>query len=170
MAARRLGTSIAFFAVSLAGAALAQDYPAAQPIKLLVGLSCWCGGLDISCRHWAQRLGSRIGQQVVVENRPGAAGEIAVKQAIQSKPDGYTLVCLSGSNTISSSKPAAPFDIRSDVSPVIQMNKFTFVLYVNPKARRGRLPSSSPIRRPIPASSTMAPWAPGPRRTSRSST
>ena len=131
MMARCFGTSIALFALSLTGAALAQDYPA-QPIKLLVGFSPG-GGLDISCRHWAQRLGSRIGQQVVVENRPGAAGEIAVKQAIQSKPDGYTLVCLSGSNTISSSKPAAPFDIRSDVSPVIQMNKFTFVLYVNPK-------------------------------------
>jgi tripartite-type tricarboxylate transporter receptor subunit TctC len=114
-----------------AGGAAAQDYPNA-PIKLLVGFSPG-GGLDISCRHWASRASTRLGQQMVVENRPGAAGEIAVKAASQAKPDGYTLVCLSGSNTISSSKPSPPFDVRTDVSPVIQMNKFTFVLYVNPK-------------------------------------
>jgi len=124
------------FAALVAGAlvvvaALADDYPS-QPIKLIVGFSPG-GGLDISCRHWAQRLGARLGQPVVVENRPGASGEIAVKQAIGARPDGYTLVCLSGSNTISSAKPAPPFDIRSDVAPVIQMTHFTFVLYVNPK-------------------------------------
>jgi tripartite-type tricarboxylate transporter receptor subunit TctC len=69
---------------------------------------------------------------VVVENRPGASGELAVRQAMASKPDGYTLVCLSGSNTISSSKPNPPFDILNDVVPVIQMTRFTFPLYVNP--------------------------------------
>ena len=112
------------------GASAAEEYPV-RPIHLLVGFSPG-GGLDISCRHWAQRLSARLGQAVVVENRPGASGELAVKQAIASKPDGYTLVCLSGSNTISASKPNPPFDIRSDVDPVIQMTRFTFVLYVNP--------------------------------------
>jgi tripartite-type tricarboxylate transporter receptor subunit TctC len=111
------------------GAAAADDYPS-RPIHLLVGFSAG-GGLDISCRHWAQRLSTRLGQPVVVENRPGASGELAVKQAIGAKPDGYTLVCLSGSNTISSSKPNPPFDILHDVVPVIQMTRFTFVLYVN---------------------------------------
>ena len=121
----------AALALVVATGASAQGYPS-QPIKLIVGFSPG-GGLDISCRHWAQRLGTRLGQPVVVENRPGASGEIAVKQAIAAKPDGYTLVCLSGSNTISSAKPEPPFDIRSDVAPVIQMTHFTFVLYVNPK-------------------------------------
>lgn len=110
--------------------AVADDYPS-HPIRLLVGFAPG-GGLDISCRHWAQRLSGRLGQPVVVENRPGASGELSVKQAMSSKPDGYTLVCLSGSNTISSSRPNRPFDIRSDVDPVIQMTRFTFVLYVNP--------------------------------------
>ena len=108
----------------------AEDYPV-RPIHLLVGFSPG-GGLDISCRHWAERLTTRLGQPVVVENRPGASGELAVKLAIAAKPDGYTLVCLSGSNTISASKPAPPFDIRTDVEPVIQMTRFTFVLYVTP--------------------------------------
>jgi tripartite-type tricarboxylate transporter receptor subunit TctC len=122
-----------FVAVALTivpAAASADEYPT-RPIKLLVGFSAG-GGLDISCRHWAQRLSARIGQQVIVENRPGASGELAVKQAMTSSPDGYTLVCMSGSNTISSSKPNSPFDILKDVAPVIQMTRFTFVLYVNP--------------------------------------
>jgi len=111
-------------------ATAADEYPA-RPIHLLVGFSPG-GGLDISCRHWAQRLSARVGQPVIVENRPGASGELSVKQAMASKPDGYTLVCLSGSNTISASKPNPPFDIRTDLDPVIQMTRFTFVLYVNP--------------------------------------
>ncbi len=121
---------VAFALSIVSGAAAGDEYPT-HPIRLLVGFSAG-GGLDISCRHWAQRLSARIGQQVIVENRPGASGELAVKQAMASKPDGYTLVCLSGSNTISSSKPNPPFDILNDVAPVIQMTRFTFVLYVNP--------------------------------------
>ena len=121
--------ALAALAIAFASAA-ADEYPS-HPIRLLVGFSAG-GGLDISCRHWAQRLSARIGQPVIVENRPGASGELAVKQAMMSKPDGYTLVCLSGSNTISSSKPNPPFDIRNDVTPVIQMTRFTFALYVNP--------------------------------------
>ena len=122
---------VAMALVFVAGAATAADDYPNRPIKLLVGFSAG-GGLDISCRHWAQRLTARMGQPVVVENRPGASGELAVKQAMASKPDGYTLVCLSNSNTISSSKPNPPFDVRTDVIPVIQMTRFTYVLYVNP--------------------------------------
>jgi tripartite-type tricarboxylate transporter receptor subunit TctC len=55
---------LAFFCASAA----ADEYPT-HPIKLLVGFSAG-GGLDISCRHWAQRLSARIGQPVIVENRP----------------------------------------------------------------------------------------------------
>src|SRR5262249_14705589 len=120
--------------IAVSGAS-AQDFPA-RPIKLLVGFSAG-GGLDISCRYWAQRLSARTGQPVVVEDRPGdtalaAWGEPAAKRARPPAPDGYPLVSLPGSNTISSSKPTPPFDIRTDVTPVIQMTRFTFVLYVNP--------------------------------------
>ena len=127
---RWLARATILLAFACASATAADEYPS-HPIKLLVGFSAG-GGLDISCRHWAQRLSARIGAPVIVENRPGASGELAVKQAMASKPDGYTLVCLSSSNTISSSKPNPPFDIRSDVIPVIQMTRFTFAIYVNP--------------------------------------
>jgi tripartite-type tricarboxylate transporter receptor subunit TctC len=141
--------SLALLSAHACTSASAADYPTAA-IKLLVGFSAG-GGLDISCRHWAQRLSTHLGQPVVVENRPGASGELSVKQAMASKPDGHTLVCLSGSNTISSSKPERPFDIRSDVAPVIQMTHFTFVLYVNPTRRwalaRRRISHSSSSNR-----------------------
>src|SRR5262249_42486559 len=109
IASAALGGLIGFAALAPSHAAT-PGYPTG-PIKLLVGFSPG-GGLDISCRHWAQRLSARIGQPVVVENRPGASGELSIRVAMASKPDGYTLVCLSGSNTISSSKPDRPFDIR----------------------------------------------------------
>lgn len=65
------------------------------------------------------------------ENRPGAASELAVRLLIASPADGYTMLCASASAGILSSKPNPPFDIRTDVAPVIQMTQFTFVLYVN---------------------------------------
>ena len=168
--ARRRGRSVARLALALAivaGIAAADEYPT-HPIRLLVGFPAG-GGLDISCRHWAQRLSTRMGQQVVVENRPGASGELAVRQAMASKPDGYTLVCLSGSNTISSSKPNPPFDILNDVVPVIQMTRFTFALYVNPSLPVKSLRSSSRMRRPSPGNSIMARSGRAPRHTSPSS-
>jgi hypothetical protein len=70
----RHGRSVARLALALAivaGIAAADEYPT-HPIRLLVGFSAG-GGLDISCRHWAQRLSTRMGQQVVVENGPRPA-------------------------------------------------------------------------------------------------
>jgi len=119
-------------AIAIAAALLAPaaDYPS-RPIRFLVGFPAG-GGLDISCRHWGQKLTARTGQQVIVDNRPGAASEIAVRMAIAAPADGYTLLCVSPSATILSSKPKPPFDMRSDLTPVIQMTQFTFVFYVNP--------------------------------------
>lgn len=112
-----------------AGAASAADYPS-KPIRFLVGFSPG-GGLDISCRYWAQKLIALTAQQVIVENRPGAASELAVRLLMASTADGYTMLCASASAGILSSKPNPPFDIRTDVAPVIQMTQFTFVLYVS---------------------------------------
>jgi len=94
----------------LVGVSQAQ-YPS-RPIRVLIPQPPG-GANDTVARVIAPQLGERLGQPIVVENRPGASGELAVKQAMASKPDGYTLVCLSGSNTISSSKPSPLFDIRS---------------------------------------------------------
>src|SRR3954467_2461738 len=81
--------------VVLAGAAQAQGYPS-QPIRLIVP---WPpgGGVDTSARIVAQPLGARLGQNIVIENRPGAAGNIGTEAASKAKPDGYTLLMGSSS-------------------------------------------------------------------------
>ncbi len=124
-----LQAAIAAALFATVGAASAADYPS-RPMRFVVGFAAG-GGLDISCRFWGQKLTARTGQQVIIENRPGAASELAVKLAMASTADGYTLLCASASATILSSKPNPPFDMRTDVVPVIQMTQFTFVLYVN---------------------------------------
>jgi tripartite-type tricarboxylate transporter receptor subunit TctC len=127
----RLRIAITVAMLAAAGAASAADYPS-RPLRFVVGFPAG-GGLDISCRFWGQKLTARTGQQVIVDNRPGAASELAVKLVMGSTPDGYTLLCTSASATILSSKANPPFDLRTGVAPVIQMTQFTFVLYVSPK-------------------------------------
>lgn len=116
------------FAVS--GIAFAADYPS-RPLRFVVGFAAG-GGADISCRYWGQKLTAMTGQPVIVENRPGAAGELAVKAVMSSPPDGYTLLCTTASAGILSAKQNPPFDLRTDLAPVIQMTRFTFVFYVRP--------------------------------------
>src|SRR5689334_20708560 len=70
-------------------ATLGQTYPV-KPVKLLVG---WApgGGVDVTARVIAQKLSSMWGQQVIVENRPGAGGNVAADLTAKSAPDGYTI-------------------------------------------------------------------------------
>jgi len=72
------------------GSAAAQSYPA-KPVRIIVPTSPG-GGNDLVARHVGQKLGERLGQQFVVENRPGAGGTIGTAQAARAAPDGYTLL------------------------------------------------------------------------------
>ena len=72
------------------GSAAAQSYPA-KPVRIIVPTSPG-GGNDFVARHVGQKLGERLGQQFVVENRPGAGGTIGTAQAARAAPDGYTLL------------------------------------------------------------------------------
>src|SRR5262245_1294594 len=76
--------------LTFAGAAQAQTYPT-KPIKLIVP---WPpgGGVDTSARTISQPLSERLGQPIVIDNRPGAAGNIGTALAAREKPDGYTLL------------------------------------------------------------------------------
>src|SRR2546423_4766134 len=93
------------------------QYPA-KPVRLLVGFTPG-GGADISARLVSQKLGERWAKPVVVENRPGAAGNIATDFVAKSAPDGYTLLWAFSSHASNPALyPNLPFDINKDFTPV----------------------------------------------------
>ena len=110
----------------------AEPYPA-KPIRLLVGFPP-AGANDLVARVVAARLASRLGQQVVVENRPGAGGNIATELAAKAPPDGYTM--LLGSVSALGMSPAlygqVPFDPVNDFAPVTQLVGISGLLVVHP--------------------------------------
>ncbi|HSH88710.1 MAG TPA: tripartite tricarboxylate transporter substrate binding protein [Ramlibacter sp.] len=116
-------------------AALAQKrtWPE-RSIRMLVG---WPpgGSADTVARLLADRLGQRLHQPVVVENRPGASGRIAALAVAQAEPDGYTVLCASPSEiTIATATVLKmPYDIFKDLQPVTQVVSGAFVLLVDPK-------------------------------------
>lgn len=128
---RTAWVAVASFVVCLPAFA-ADPYPA-KPIRLLVGFAPG-GGNDILARYVAQRLGESLKQTVVVENRPGASGTLAVEAVKQAAPDGYTLlVAPSSSMTVN---PVLmrnlPYDPRRDLAPVSLLGRFPLVLVVSP--------------------------------------
>src|SRR5688500_16177085 len=120
--------------VVLSLAVHAQEYPA-KPIRIIVPFSP--GGVaDNSARVVAEPLAQRLGQQVVVENRPGASGNIGTQQVAQSAPDGYTLLLgFDGTMVINPHVFARiPFDTLKDFSPVTKLGDATLLLVAHPQS------------------------------------
>ena len=117
----------------LPGVAVAQanqNYPA-KPVRLIVPFVAGAG-TDITGRTVAQKLTERFGHQVVVDNRPGAAGAIGVDLTAQAAPDGYTLCLISASHAVNSAThPKLPYDLLRDLQAVSQATSLFYVLYVN---------------------------------------
>lgn len=109
----------------------AQAYPA-KPIRFLVGFPPG-GTSDILARTIGQKLGEAFGQQVVIENRPGAAGNIGAEAAAKSAPDGYTIFMSTTSQAISVSLYSKlNYDLLKDFAPVTQAVNYTNLLVVHP--------------------------------------
>lgn len=108
----------------------APDYPA-KPIRFLVG-NAPGGGIDITARAVGQKLTERWGRSVVVDNRPGASGIIAMEVAAQAVPDGYTLLVISGSLISSAGvQKKVSFDVRKAYAPVTQLTTVAYMLMIN---------------------------------------
>jgi tripartite-type tricarboxylate transporter receptor subunit TctC len=125
---------IGCIAAMLASAALAQDYPT-KPVRILVPFAP--GGVaDNSARVVAEPLAVRLGQQVIVENRPGASGNIGTQQAAQAAPDGHTLLLgFDGTMVINPHVFAKiPFDTLGDFAPVTKLGDATLILVAHPSA------------------------------------
>ena len=110
----------------------AQTYPD-RPIRMLVGFSPG-GFTDVLARLLAQKMHERLGQPVVVENKPGATGTIAADQVAKAKPDGYTLLMgHSNSNSVAPALfPQLPYDIQKDFTPIVLVASTPFMLTVHP--------------------------------------
>ena len=116
----------------LLGPSAAADYPA-RPIKLLVGASAG-GTTDTMARAIAEPLSALFGQPVLVENRPGAGGNIAAEAVAHAAPDGYTLLVSYTSHTINATLyPKLPFDPVADFSPIAMISTVPSLLVGNPK-------------------------------------
>ena len=127
-------TALLGVALLLAGltAAQAADYPS-RPIKLLVGASAG-GTTDTMARAIAQPLAKSLGQPVLVENRPGAGGNLAAENVAKAAPDGYTLLVSFTSHTINATLyPKLPFDPVTDFTPISKIATVPSLLVGNPK-------------------------------------
>jgi tripartite-type tricarboxylate transporter receptor subunit TctC len=111
--------------------AWAQTYPA-RPVHWIVGFPP-ASGPDIAARLVGQWLSERLGQQVVVEDRPGAGGTIATEAVVHAAPDGYSLLCATSANAVNATfYPNLKFDFIRDIAPVASIGNIPFVMVVNP--------------------------------------
>ena len=120
----------------VAGVALAQTYPV-KPVRVVVPTAAG-GGLDILSRLVAQKLSESMAQQFVVDNRPGAAGNLGTAIAAKSGADGYTLLVVPSSISISASLfQNLQYDALLDLAPVTMIVTTPYVLVVHPSVQAG---------------------------------
>jgi hypothetical protein len=132
LSSRRLGLAwvLAGLAAVLPLQALSQAYPT-KPVKVLVGFTAG-GAVDLIARSVGQVMSAGLGQPVVVENKPGAGTNIAMKALIDAPPDGYMLMLTANSIAANPAlyKPA-PFDPEKDVAPVALVGRVPVVIAAN---------------------------------------
>jgi tripartite-type tricarboxylate transporter receptor subunit TctC len=122
-----IGTGISTFAI---GSASAADYPT-RPVKWVVGYPPG-GATDIIARLIGQRLSEKLGQQFVIENKPGAGNNIATESVINAAPDGYTLLLVNPANYINTSLYAnLKFNFPNDIAPVASFQRVPNVMTVS---------------------------------------
>ena len=120
--------------------AWAQAYPSRQPVRIVVGFPPG-GATDIMARLMGDWLTERLGQQFLVENKPGASGNIGIEIVAKAPADGYTLLTVVTPVAIN---PALftnlPFDFMRDIAPVIYLARLAYVVVVNPSVPATTLP------------------------------
>ena len=117
-------------ALACAASAAAQQYPA-RPVRMVVGFAAG-GATDLSARFLAQKLSETLGQQVVVENRPGAASTLASEFVARGPADGYTLLFANATVAMPSLFANLSFDVRKDLAPVSLVGYGPLVLVAHP--------------------------------------
>jgi tripartite-type tricarboxylate transporter receptor subunit TctC len=127
----RLLLSLVCLSSFAVGSAAAADYPT-KPVHIIVGYPPG-GATDIMARLFGAYMSQKLGQQFVVENKPGAGNNIATEQVIRSAPDGYTLLLVNSANMINDSLyKHINFKFVHDIAPVASFVRIPNVMEVNP--------------------------------------
>jgi tripartite-type tricarboxylate transporter receptor subunit TctC len=124
---------------AVSGVAWSQSYPT-RPVRVVVGLSAG-GSVDIVTRIVAQALSEFLGQQFIVENKPGASGDIATEAVVRATPDGYTLLVVLAANAINATlHQKLKFSPVRDLAMVAGMVRVPNVMEVNPAVPANTVP------------------------------
>ena len=141
-------------------AAFSLDYPT-RPIHWIIGFPPG-GGADIVGRIMGAWLSERLGQQIVIENKPGAGTNIATQAVINSPPDGYTLLLAGISNAINATiYGALPFDFLKDIAPVAGMVVYPMIFVAHPSVPAKTIPELIAYAKANPGKVTLASYGTG---------
>jgi len=134
--------------------ASAQEFPS-RPVRFMIPLAPG-GGADIAVRAVAQRLNAIWGQTVVVDNRPGGTGVIALETAARSQPDGYTIIMISGTHAVQRvlHRAKLSYDLVRDFVPITQMTRQSYVLALHPAVAAKAIPDLVALAKAKPGTLT----------------
>jgi tripartite-type tricarboxylate transporter receptor subunit TctC len=135
--------------------AKAQTYPV-RPVRIIVGVAAG-GGADITARLFGQWLSERLGQQFIVENRPGAGTNIATEVVVRAPADGYTLLLAGAPNAINATLyDKLSFNFIRDIAPVAGIVAVPYVMLVHPSVPAATLPEFVTYAKRNPGKISMA--------------
>ena len=150
----RLATAAAV-ACAISPSAFALDYPT-KPVRLIVGVAAG-GANDTVARLLAQILSERLGQPVVVENRPGAGGNIGLEAVVNAPPDGHTLLFASSANVLAAAfYDKANVNFARDIAPVTSLVRGPLIMDVNPSFPARTIPEFIAYAKANPGKINMA--------------
>src|SRR5215470_14511879 len=140
---------------AVSGIARAQAYPS-RPVRIIVSVAAG-GANDIVARligHW---LSERLGQQFVIENRPGAAGNIGTEAVVRASPDGYSLLLVAPANTANATLyEKLNFNFIADIAPIASILRQPYVMVVNPSVPTKTVPEFITYAKANPGKLNMA--------------
>jgi tripartite-type tricarboxylate transporter receptor subunit TctC len=135
--------------------ARAQTYPS-RPVRIVVGLSAG-DSADILARLMASWLSERLGQQFIIENRPGVGGNVGAEAVVKSAPDGYTLLLVGPNNAINATLyDKLNFDFIRDIIPIASVSRGPNVIVVNPSVPAKTVPEFIAYAKANPGKLNMA--------------
>ena len=142
-------------AAGLPRLASADDYPS-RPVRIVAGFAAG-GGVDITARLIGQRLADRLGQSFVIENRPGAGGNIGTEAVVNAAPDGYTLLLATVPNAVNASLyEKLNFNFLRDTAPVAGIIRVPMVILLNPSVPATTVPEFIAYAKANPGKLNMA--------------